>query len=98
MADLAFLNALGLIGLDAATRTAIQGNGYVMIGDLAVTEEATLNHLHKYLRDFQAPGAAPAAQVRLPIVTLEKIKEMRYWFLLLALAPRLNLTHMQASS
>jgi hypothetical protein len=52
MADLAFHNTLGRIGLDAATHTAIQGNGYVTIGDLTVTKEATLNHLHKYLRDF----------------------------------------------
>jgi hypothetical protein len=78
MADLAFHNAPRCIGLNATMHMAIQGNGYVMIGDLAVTEEATLNHLHKYLRDIQVPGAAPAAQVRLPIVTLEKIKAMQY--------------------
>jgi len=81
MAQLAFRNALGRIGINAPTRAAIQGNGYETIGDLAVTEESTLNHLPKYLRAWHIPNALPAQQVRLGIVPLEKIKAMRYWVL-----------------
>ena len=81
MAQLAFRNALGRIGINAPTRVAIQGNGYETIGDLAVTEESTLNHLPKYLRAWHIPNALPAQQVRLGIVALEKIKAMRYWVL-----------------
>ena len=81
MAQLAFRNALGRIGINAPTRAAIQGNGYETIGDLAVTEESTLNHLPKYLHVWHIPNALPAQQVRLGIVPLEKIKAMRYWVL-----------------
>ena len=81
MAQLAFRNALGRIGINGPTRTAIQGNGYATIGDLAVTEESTLNHLPKYLRSWHDPNALPAQQVRLGLVALEKIKAMRYWVL-----------------
>ena len=81
MAELSFCNTLGRIGINVATRAAIQGNGYNTIGDLAVTEESTLNYLPKYLREWQVPGVAPAQQVRIPIVALEKIKAMRYWVL-----------------
>jgi hypothetical protein len=63
MADIAFHNALGCIGINIVMCNAIQGNGYEMIGDLAVTKEATLNHLHKYLREWPLPGAAAANQV-----------------------------------
>ena len=81
MAEPAFRNALGRIGINAATHTAIQGNGYRMIGDLAVTEESSLNHLLKYLRGWEVPGAAPGVQVRLGLISLEKLKVMRYWVL-----------------
>ena len=65
MAQLAFCNALGYIGINALTHAAIQGNGYSMIGDLAVTEESTLNHLPKYLHAWHIADALPAQQVRL---------------------------------
>jgi hypothetical protein len=79
MNDVTFCNALGHISINM--HNAIQGNEYKMIGDLAVTKEAALIHLHKYLREWQVPGAAAANQVSLPIVALEKIKAMCYWYL-----------------
>ena len=77
----AFRSALQRIGINAPTRTAINENGFKMIMDLATVQEDDLNHLPKHLASWRDPAAAPNNQVRIPFVSLKKLKAMRYWVL-----------------
>jgi hypothetical protein len=70
----AFTDALGRIGINAATRAAIVENGFQTILE-------DLDKLPKHLEAWHNPTAAPGAQVRLPFVSLTKLKAMRYWVL-----------------
>jgi hypothetical protein len=77
----AFRNALTRIGINAATRTAIIENGFVTIQDLVAVHDKDLDKLPKHLESWRVPGANPANQVRIPFLSLTKLKAMRYWFL-----------------
>ena len=77
----AFTNALVRIGINAATRTAIAENGFQTILDLVTVQDEDLDKLPKHLDAWRNPTAAPGAQVRIPFVSLTKLKAMRYWVL-----------------
>ena len=77
----AFTAALGRIGINPATRVAIAENGFVTILDLATVQDEDLDKLAKHLEAWRNPNAAPNAQVRIPFVSLTKLKAMRYWVL-----------------
>ena len=77
----AFRTALGRIGINVATRTAIAENGFLTVLDLATVQNEDLDKLPKHLEAWKVPNAAPAAQVRIPFVSLTKLKAMRYWVL-----------------
>lgn len=77
----AFTNALGRIGINAATRAAIVENGFQTILDLVTVQDEDLDKLPKHLEAWRNPTAAPGAQVRIPFVSLTKLKAMRYWVL-----------------
>ena len=77
----AFRSALQRIGINAPTRAAINENGFLTIEDLATVQEADLDRLPKHLEAWRNPGAAAANQVRIPFVSLKKLKAMRYWII-----------------
>ena len=77
----AFRNALGRIGMNAATRNAIIDNGFASILDLATVQDEDLDKLPKHLDSWKDPAAAPNAQVRIPFLSLQKLKATRYWVL-----------------
>jgi len=77
----AFRNALGRIGFNVATRNAINENGFETILDLATVQEQDLDRLPKHLESWRIPDAAANQQVRIPFVSLKKLKAMRYWVL-----------------
>ena len=77
----AFRNALGRIGFNAAMRNAINENGFETILDLATVQEQDLDRLPKHLESWRIPDAAANQQVRIPFVSLKKLKAMRYWVL-----------------
>ena len=77
----AFTNALNRIGINAATRAAIVENGFQTILDLVTVQDDDLDKLPKHLEAWRDPVAAPNAQVRIPFVSLTKLKAMRYWVL-----------------
>jgi hypothetical protein len=77
----AFTNALGRIGINAATRAAIVENGFQTILDLVTVQDEDLDKLPKHLEAWRNPTAAPGAQVRIPFVSLTTLKAMRYWVL-----------------
>jgi hypothetical protein len=81
----AFRAAMASIGLNLATRTAINNQGYHVIGDLTLTDDTTIK---KYLAKSISPAANgvqaagnAAQQVRLPLVAMHKLRAMRYWVL-----------------
>ena len=76
-----FTQALERIGFNAPTRAAMVDNGFTTILDLASVQEADLDRLPKHLESWRNPTAAPHAQVRIPFVSLSKLKAMRYWVL-----------------
>ena len=76
-----FRTALQRIGFNAPTRTAIFENGFETILDLANVQEDDLDRLPKHLEAWRNPAAAPNQQVRIPFVSLKKLKAMRYWVL-----------------
>ena len=80
-AAVAFRNALTRIGINAATRAAISDNGFVTAQDLVSVDDKDLDKLPKHLEAWRVPGAAPAAQVRIPFLSLTKLKALRYWIL-----------------
>ena len=77
----AFRNALTRIGINAATRMAIVENGFVTIQDLVAVQDKDLDKLPKHLEAWRVPNANPNAQVRIPFLSLTKLKAMRYWVL-----------------
>lgn len=77
----AFRNALTRIGINAATRTAIIENGFVTIQDLVAVQDKDLDKLPKHLEAWRVPNANQNAQVRIPFLSLTKLKAMRYWVL-----------------
>ena len=77
----AFTNALNRIGINAATRAVIVENGFQTIMDLVTVQDEDLDKLPKHLEAWRNPAAAPIAQVRIPFVSLTKLKAMRYWVL-----------------
>jgi hypothetical protein len=76
-----FRAALGHIGINAPTCVAIAENGFATISDLATVQDEDLDSLPKHLESWRLPNAAPNAQVRIPFVSLSKLKAMRYWVL-----------------
>jgi hypothetical protein len=81
MAANAFRNALTRIGINPNTCAALVENGFEVITDLANVQESDLDKLPKHLSSWRNPNAAPGDQVRIPFVSLEKLKAMRYWVL-----------------
>ena len=81
MAANAFRNALTRIGINAATRNAINENGFTTVRDLISVQSEDLDKLPKHLEAWKDPVAPPANQVRIPFVALTKLKAMRYWVL-----------------
>jgi hypothetical protein len=77
----AFRNALTRIGINAATRAAIAENGFVTVQDLVSIQDKDLDKLPKHLEAWRIPGAAANAQVRIPFLSLTKLKALRYWVL-----------------
>mgnify|MGYP001285120614 FL=1 len=80
-ANNAFRNALTRIGFNQNTCAALGENGFMTIMDLVKVQESDLDKLPKYLEAWRDPNAAPGDQVRLPFVSLMKLKAMRYWVL-----------------
>jgi hypothetical protein len=76
-----FRSALERIGFNANTRTALNENGFNEILDLISVQEEDLDRLPKHLESWRDAAALPAAQVRIPFVSLQKLKAMRYWVL-----------------
>jgi hypothetical protein len=76
-----FRSALERIGLNAATRTAFNENGFNEILDLITVQEDDLDRLPKHLESWRDAAAPPENQVRVPFVSLQKLKAMRYWVL-----------------
>jgi hypothetical protein len=82
MADaVTFRAALGRIGLNHNTQLAINANGLNTIFDLIEAQKVDLVNLPKHLRDWRIPAAAEADQVRAPLMSLRRLKAMRYWAL-----------------
>ena len=77
----AFRNALTRIGINAPTRVAIAENGFVTVQDLVSITDKDLDKLPKHLEAWRVPNAAPNAQVRIPFLSLTKLKALRYWVL-----------------
>ena len=71
----AFRAALTRIGIDAATRAAINENGFNTVQD------KDLNKLPKHLEAWKHPRAPANNQVRIPFVSLTKLKATHYWVL-----------------
>jgi hypothetical protein len=60
----------------------INQNGFKTILDLAtVVQEEDLDKLPKHLEAWRDAAAAPNHQVRIPFITLKKLKAMCYWVL-----------------
>jgi hypothetical protein len=82
MADaVAFRVALGRIGLNANTQLAVNANGFDIILDLIAIQEGDLENLPKHIRDWRVANAVEADQVRIPLMSLRRLKAMRYWAL-----------------
>jgi hypothetical protein len=72
----AFRAALGRIGFNAPTRVAINENGLQTILDLLNVQDEDLDKLNEHLKGWRDPAAGPNAQVRIPFVSLNKLKVM----------------------
>ena len=70
----AFGTALGRIGINPTTRAAISDNGFATILDLATVQDEDLDRLPKHLEAWRNPAAAANQQVRIPFVSLKKLK------------------------
>ena len=77
----AFRAALTRIGINAATRAAINENGFNTVQDLVSVQDEDLDKLPKHLEAWKDPQAPANNQVRIPFVSLTKLKAMRYWVL-----------------
>jgi hypothetical protein len=62
-------------------RIAINENGFETILDLATVQDEDLDKLPKHLEAWRDPAAGPNNQVRIPFVSLKKLKAMRFWVL-----------------
>ena len=79
---IAFRAALDRIGFNQQTQLALNQNGFETIMDLTTVHESDLDKLPKHLDAWRDSDAAPEDQVRIPFVSLKKLKAMRYWVLL----------------
>ena len=77
----AFCTALQWIGINAQTRATINENGFETILDLATVQEEDRNRLPKHLEEWRDAAAGHNNQVRIPFVSLKKLKAMHYWVL-----------------
>jgi hypothetical protein len=73
--------ALTRIGFSAQMRDAINQNGFETLLDLVTVQEEDLDKLPKHLEVWRDAAAAPDHQVRIPFVSLKKLKAMCYWVL-----------------
>jgi hypothetical protein len=76
-----FKAALGCIGLNANTQTAIINNGIQNIRDLLELQEEDLTSLPRHLCNWRITGANEAQQFLIPLMALRRLKAMRYWAL-----------------
>jgi hypothetical protein len=74
-----FRSALERIGFNANTRSALNQNGFNEILDLLSVQEEDLDRLPKHLESWRDAAVAADDQVRIPFVSLQKLKAMRYW-------------------
>jgi hypothetical protein len=78
----AFRAALARIRLNDPTQLALNQNGFETLADLlTVHERSDLDNLPKHLDAWRDITAAPQYQVRIPFVSLKKLKAMHYWAL-----------------
>ena len=77
----AFRAALARIGFNDPTQLALNQNGFETLADLLTVHESDLDKLPKHLDAWRDGNAAPQDQVRIPFVSLKKLKAMRYWAL-----------------
>lgn len=77
----AFRAALARIGFNDPTQLALNQNGFETLADLLTVHESDLDKLPKHLDAWRDTNAAPQDQVRIPFVSLKKLKAMRYWAL-----------------
>jgi hypothetical protein len=77
----AFHAALQWIGFNVATQNAINENGFDTIVDLVSVSEEDLDRLPKHLKSWRDPDLDLEDQVRVPFVSLKRLKAMRYWVL-----------------
>ena len=77
----AFRNALTRMGINLPTRTAIIEKGFITVHDLVSVQDKDLDKLPKHLEAWRVPGAPPNAQVRIPFLSLTKLKALRCWVL-----------------
>jgi hypothetical protein len=82
------------IGFNDPTQVALNQNGFNTILDLSTVHESDLDRLPKHLDEWHDSNAAPQDQVRIPFVSLKKLKAMRYW----ALSERHPLGHVAPSA
>jgi hypothetical protein len=75
----AFGVALGRIRINPVMRAAISNNGFATILDLMTVQDEDLNRLPKHLEAWRNPVAAANQQVRIPFMSLKKMKAMCYW-------------------
>ena len=73
-----FKAALGRIGLNANTQTAIVSNGIATIRDLIELQDEDLSSLPRHLRDWRIADADEAHQVLLPLIALRCLRAMRH--------------------
>jgi hypothetical protein len=66
--------SLTRIGINAPTRVAIAENGFITVQDLVSITDKDLDKLPKHLETWRVPNAAPNAQVRIPFLSLKKLK------------------------
>ena len=76
-----FKAALGRLGLNANTQTAIVSNGIETIRDLLELQDEDLTSLPRHLRDWRIADADEAHQVLLPLMALRRLRAMRHWAL-----------------
>jgi hypothetical protein len=74
-----FGTALGRIGINPAMRVAISNNGFTTILNLVMVQDKDLDRLPKHLKAWRNPAVAANQQVRIPFVSLKKLKAMHYW-------------------
>jgi hypothetical protein len=71
------VNAFGA-ALGRATRATISNNSFATILNLAMMQEEDLDRLPKHLEAWRNPEAGANQQVRIPFISLKKLKAMCY--------------------